>query len=147
MSERKLMALLLLIPLVFFISWVGMIKYMDYMAENHVKIAVRGYDPRNLLSGHYLNLELDWNATDCGQFVNRKCPRTKFKNVYQLFVPEERAAELDRTVRFNDNRYKIELLFNYRRGNQPRLKEMLIEGQPWRQWLAKQSESAAEPQS
>ena len=147
MSERKLMALMVFIPLIFFAGWVGLIKYMDYMADNHVKIAVRGYDPRNLLSGHYLNLELDWNATDCGQFVNRKCPRSKFKNVYQLFVPEERAGELDKAVRSQNNRYKIELLFNYRRGSKPRLKEMLIEGQPWRHWLAKRPKPDAESRS
>lgn len=146
MSERKLMTLMVLIPLVFFISWVGMIKYMDFMADNHVKIAARGYDPRDLLLGHYLNLEVDWNQTDCNQFVNSKCPRHKFKKVYQLFIPEERAVQLDEIVQSSSGTYKIELLFNYRRGSKPQLKEMLIDGNPWRSWLDRQNKAKSAKQ-
>ena len=43
-----------------------------------VTVRIAGYDPRDLLSGHYIAYTIDWENTDCGQFENGICPKEAF---------------------------------------------------------------------
>ena len=71
---KKIVQILPIIPVLFFIGWIGYLKISEINAPQY-QIAVRSYDPRDLLSGHYLSLRPDWFHTDCGQFDAGRCPQ------------------------------------------------------------------------
>ncbi len=126
--NKKLLALLLALPVIYFIGWIGYLKISELNAPQ-VKVAVRGYDPRDLLSGHYLNLQTDWNRTDCRQFEENICPKERFEYVYRYYVPEHDALKLEKLM-FREN-VQAELLFVLPDGAAPRIKGFLINGRPW----------------
>lgn len=125
-----------MLPVIFFAGWIGMLEWQLAEAPE-VKIAARGYDPRDLLSGHYLNLTLDWNATDCTQFKKDKCPFKRFDLYYRFYMPEKEAKELDLLIRRRTD-FDINLIFSYPQNGSPRLKNMLINQTPWKQWLQRE---------
>ncbi len=92
-----------------------------------------GYDPRDLIAGHYLNLQPDWNLTDCSQFNRKRCPVELFNYTYRYYLPEEDIQEIDLLLTQDD--LKTEVVFVYKEGAKPRVEELLIEEKPWREWL------------
>ena len=58
MSKKRILILLLL-PIVYFIGWISYLVVAE-IGVPQVKIYAEGYDPRDLLSGHYLQLKLNW---------------------------------------------------------------------------------------
>ena len=91
------------------------------------------YDPRDLLSGHYLQLKLNWQKTDCLQFEDRKCPKDRFAPVYRFYIPEQEAQNLEKLIRNPDT--KTELIFTYPEKREPKIKELWINGSKWSQAL------------
>lgn len=122
-----------MLPVLFFIGWIGMLEWQLNQAPE-VKIAARGYDPRDLLSGHYLNLVLDWDATDCGQFRKAQCPSSRFDLYYRFYLPEKDAQKLDLLIRRRTD-LMIDLIFSYPKNGSPQLKNMQINQMPWQEWL------------
>ena len=43
-----------------------------------IKLPVMGYDPRDLLSGHYIQYQIDWEKADCNQFEDSVCHKDNF---------------------------------------------------------------------
>lgn len=68
--NKKLIAALSL-PVIFMAGWMGILSFERCSIQHDVIIAVSGYDPRDLLSGHYIDLSLNWKDTDCSQFLKR----------------------------------------------------------------------------
>lgn len=97
MSKKNLYIIGLIIPVLFFVGWIASLELSMYN-KPHVVIAVRGYDPRDLISGHYLRLQLDWSKTDCSQFEDNICPKNKFDWTYRYYVPEHEALPLERKL-------------------------------------------------
>lgn len=85
MMNKRLYVLFLALPVIFLLLWVSLLQWQGYNTTD-VKIAATGYDPRNLISGHYLTLRLDWIKTDCKQFNNSRCPEAKFDSVYNFYL-------------------------------------------------------------
>ena len=107
-----------------------------------VTVRIAGYDPRDLLSGHYIASTIDWENTDCGQFKNGICPKEAFYesgidglwgNNHRFYIPERKAAELDRIFRNGENDDRVfEVVYGFAPGFRPLAKRMLINGQDWR---------------
>lgn len=132
MSKSSWLAIALIFPIIVLGSWSA---YTDYKIENAPEITIRaeGYDPRNLISGHYLNLRLNWQETNCRQFKDNLCHPNRFKSVYNYYLPEDAAMAMDKIIR--SHRLKIDLVFAYPKDKQPHLKRLLVNGQKWKKWL------------
>lgn len=106
-----------------------------------VTVRIAGYDPRDLLSGHYIAYTIDWENTDCRQFENEICPKEAFYesgigglrgNSHRFYIPERKAAELDRIFRSGENDGRVfEIVYGFAPGFRPLAKKLLINGQDW----------------
>ena len=138
---KKLLLVAFFVPFVCLLAWVGFLYYQTE-AGQEVKVAVRGYDPRDLLSGHYIRFEIDWDKTDCAQFQGGVCPRNEFckqgrwGRECRFYVPEKYARQLDRLFwRRNDSDLVFEVVYSYIPHTSAIAKKMLINGQDWREFI------------
>ena len=141
--NRKILAFVFVVPFVVLCSWT-MLLYMQRVTGKEVKVAVMGYDPRDLLSGHYIQYTIDWNRTDCSQFPDGNCPKDEFckqarwGRQCRFYIPEKNAKELDRLFsRRNTTDMIFEVVYSYHKGQEPLAKQMLINGKDWRESLGK----------
>lgn len=119
---------LVLLPVIILLVWVMTLE-VQIQQGREVVIRLRGYDPRDLLSGHYISYQLDWAETDCAQFENGICPRKDFDQVGRFYVDEDKAPALDKLVRDNNN--TAEMVFSYRKGMKPLALNLLVNGESW----------------
>ena len=125
-----LFRLALFFPLVTLLIWILHLQYY-ILYGNSVTVAVTGYDPRDLLSGHYLSLTPDWDNTDCTQFEENKCPKTDFEPRYRFYISEEIAPSLEKFI--NQLRPNMSLEFSYQ-DHHPAMRKLFIENMPWQNW-------------
>ncbi len=52
------------VPFAIFLAWTGKIVY-DANTGEVVSLAIKGFDPRDLLSGHYLRYRVEWGGPSC----------------------------------------------------------------------------------
>lgn len=133
MQKCKLLAMSLAFPVLVLGIWLASLHY-DVVSSPKVYVAAAGYDPRDLLSGHYLNLKLLWDKTDCGQFPQAVCPQDRFERVYRFYVEEKSAAKLEKMINSRSPDIKLEFAFPEKAA--PVLRQMLIDGKIWSEWAA-----------
>ena len=145
--NKKVLASLLYFPLIALCAWTASL-YVRQAAGRDVIVAIQGYDPRDLLSGHYIQYTIDWNRTDCAQFPNGVCPRKEFckearwGRQCRFYIPEANAKELDSLFRRrNSTNMVFEVIYSYKKGSEPMAKQLLINGKDWRESLKKNTES------
>lgn len=128
--RQKYLIYLLMFPLAVFVFWAG---YLATTAKEGTEITlpITGYDPRNLLSGHYIDYRIDWARADCTQFDGNKCPKEEFNPSGRVYVPEKYAALLDKMLHFAG--YQFGVVYAYKQGRTPIVKELLINGKNWRE--------------
>ena len=123
--KNKILAALLFLPVIglgFYMLW------LQTMTEfKRVEIAVAGYDPRDFFSGNYMNLRLDWNSTDCSQFVDNKCPKEDFDLFYHFYIRQENSQTLTQKV----NAGNVKLVFSYEHGYQPMIVDLSVDGKSY----------------
>ena len=126
---NKIKVFILLLPFMAICSWA--LYYANFVKNApEVVLPITGYDPLNLLSGHYIEFRIDWKRANCHQSDwNGSCPISEFAKTTRFYVPENRAQELERII--NNNRYKAEVVFAYEKGSDPVPKELLIDGKSW----------------
>ncbi len=117
---------LVFLPIIALLFWVAMIEVQRGQGKE-VVVRLRGYDPRDLLSGHYIQYWLDWDKTDCSQFENNVCPIFSFERVGRYYVPEDKALLLEKLIRDNG----AEMIFSYQKGMKPLVLKLLVNGEPW----------------
>ena len=141
-----------ILPLICLIAWTGFLTYQQKNGQE-VKVRITGYDPTDILSGHYIAYQIDWEKTDCNQFADRVCPKDNFCKRNKLakivswgapcrfYVPEKYAQQLDETFRksmtnfLSDDTIQkdiFEVVYSYQEGKDPIAKELLINGKDWR---------------
>ena len=118
----------LFLPIVVLLSQISWLEYQISEPEI-VRLRAVGYDPRSLISGHYLRLEIDWDKSDCRQFSKDECPKERFKRHYRYYVPEKSAQGLEQKIA--SGKYVVELEFSYSARGEPRLLNLLIAGKKW----------------
>ncbi len=93
-----------------------------------VVLPIQGYDPRNILSGHYIRFQINWEQADCYQ-VGWKgiCPVANFTGIDTYYIPENQAYSLERELQSENN--KMEVVFAYEPGRRPIPKELRMNGQ------------------
>ena len=139
--KNKILAIALITPLICLAGWLIYLTFQRATGKE-VIVSIQGYDPRDLLSGHYIRYTIDWEKTNCAQFENGLCPEEEFcKNarwggLCRFYVPERNAQELDGLFWLrNDSDLIFEVIYSYKKGSEPIAKQMLINGEDWRKSL------------
>lgn len=139
MHKEQWIRLSFIVPILFLLGWVIYLSLFTLTAQE-VKIRIMGYDPRDLLSGHYLAYQIDWDKTNCSQFDNSVCPTYDFSKIpHRFYLPEKEAVLVDRLFRENSfnsiQERTFEIVFSYAAGKTPIAKQLLIDGKDWRNAL------------
>jgi len=133
----------------------GILTMNHYLAlKGHlVTLPVRGYDPRDLLSGHYIqftveypkkpNCEYDKQSIkaclddSCKTFIKGTCHRSRFlAGIERFYIPQDNAKELESSLRNSDK--KTEIVVSVSKNGKAAIKEFLINGCPWDKYLDKE---------
>ena len=137
--NKRVLALLFFIPFAALALWAAWL-YVQQSTGKEVKVAVTGYDPRDLLSGHYIQYTIDWDKTDCSQFADGVCPEKEFckeerwGRQCRFYIPEINARDLDMMFRQrNTTDMVFEVVYSYHKGRKPLAKQLLINGKDWRE--------------
>jgi uncharacterized membrane-anchored protein len=118
-------------------------------------VAIAGYDPRDLLQGHYLRYRLQWPAdgacdgapcclclrtsgahtkVECGVTDTACDAQLNHQMVEQgreFFIPEDTGPALEQAIR----RGQATIALNITPDGQARVHELFIDGVPYRRWL------------
>ncbi len=137
MLKKYVLITAVFFPIIILLFWIVGLQ-TDISRAEKVLIAVEGYDPRSLISGHYLQLRPIWNKTDCGQFSDQQCPTEAFEKTYRFYLPEENARELERLIQKQQPSMQLEFAFHRPK---PLVQELYIENNLWKIWLEEQMKS------
>lgn len=138
MKRNYIVATILVFPIIALFFWVISVNVTMNRADT-VFVKVTGYDPRDLLSGHYVVLRPVWGETDCTQFKNDECPSRDFEYSYRFYLPEGDAKYLDRVISRQSD-LDMYLLFATPSNGKPLVKDLYINGLQWKIWLDKNPE-------
>jgi len=122
-------------------------------------LSIHGYDPRDLVRGHYLTYRIDFRWDEPGerctsaaccyclngpagaepQVVKLSCgaamrcdasfPEAELDHLQQFFVPEDMGYPLERAIRSR----KAQLLVRVSPGGSVVIQDLLLDGRPWRE--------------
>jgi len=156
MKRPILLALALLCPLLI-LGGQAASNIWKTTSGTEVVLPIQGFDPRNLLSGHYLQYRIDfgienlcesqasvsWVCLDprkeflvppgknqCSQFIVGSCDTGRFSaGIERFYVPEAEALALERAV----IRGAGSVILSVQDDGTTLVKDLLIEGKPWRE--------------
>ena len=139
--DVKLLSVLFILPLLVLAAWSIYLMYQRDTGQT-VVVAIEGYDPRDLLSGRYIQYTINWEKTDCQQFADGVCPQDEFcvnarwGRQCRFYIPEENASELDRLFQLRDkNDLNFTVVYSYKPYKHAIAKNLLINGADWHQYL------------
>lgn len=118
-------------PIIILIIWSIYLSCLSYFGQT-VKLPGAGYDPRDLLSGKYILLKIDWEKADCKQFYDNICPQEEFEKVYRYYAPEDETQTMEKSI--NTDSPEITMEFTYKRGKMPILKEIYFDNKVWKDY-------------
>jgi uncharacterized membrane-anchored protein len=156
-SNKKGLLIALIAPIIILAILTGYKKYILSIGKE-VTLAISGYDPRDLLSGHYLiytveygvenvckassyglkkagyiclspkSFSYDW-PSNCDLVIKGSCYLGRFNaGIERYYVPEEEAQRLEVLVRTK----KASIVLSVPRNGKAQIKDLLIDGTPWR---------------
>lgn len=138
--KNKFILFLLIIPVICLFVWNCLLWY-DKNSGTEITVTVTGYDPRDLLSGHYIRYIIDWDKTDLTQFENKPFTKQDFinglnKKSLRFYVSEKHVKYLDKMLMESfgakqEDKKRIEVLYSYKKGKHPIAKKLLIDGQSY----------------
>ena len=142
--KNKLILILLIIPVICLFVWNCLLWY-DKDSGTEITVRISGYDPRDLLSGHYIRYRIDWDNTDLEQFKNKPFTRPEFvsslnKASYRFYVSEKHAKFLEKILMESnfakqEDKKIVEVVYSYKKGKHPIAKKLLIDGQNYRNFV------------
>lgn len=123
-----------------------------------IRLPIQGFDPRDLLAGHYLIYQIDYGlgdfctstdstkrqrqticlqpkqseaSADCAIPLEGFCSNEGFKaGIERFYIPEQYASALDQAIRGQ----KGEIVLMIKNGKAS-VKDLLIEGKPWLEFI------------
>ena len=153
-QKRKTLIVSLVSPIV---ALVLLASYKKYVSESgaEVRLPIDGYDPRDILSGHYLVYRIDYGIAgicedrsrqgeayaclepkgfsyekpeSCKLLIQGSCHYGRFEaGVEKFFVPEEKAKQLETMIRSETAEIMLSIPLN----GKAQVKDLLINGRPW----------------
>lgn len=162
---KGLLAFSLILPLLA-LMLLSLQKKIHYERGHELVFPIQGYDPRDLLSGHYLRFSVDYgNSLDCGAIageaylcladgflrsvwvddcllqIKGECRGARFlAGIERFYVPQEDALTLETLIRDNS----ASILVAVDPGGKAMIKELMIDELPWKEFLARAKEQKAE---
>lgn len=137
--NKSLMKTAIILPLICLISWVVFLQY-QIMQKESIRLYVSGYDPRDILSGHYLSLQIDSEKNGCRYERESDkiiCQGHPFKRVYKYYVEEEKGTILEGMIAKKNP--TMELEFTLSTFGLPQIKSFYIDGQDWKEWYKEET--------
>lgn len=137
MNKKRL--LLLSSPFICLLVWIVFIFCQSFGQD--VILPIRGYDPRDLISGHYIRYQIDWDKADCSQFESNDCPKNDFCTFHRInrqcrfYIPEKHAEYLDYLFREKNGDLKFEVKYSHQNGKKAIAKKLLINGIEWQKFI------------
>ncbi len=150
--KNKFLLLIFFIPVFCLFLWACFLEY-DKNSGRKILVTIKGYDPRDLLSGHYIRYVIDWGKTDINQFNNKPFTQQEFikslnKKSMKFYVPEKYLKQLNfilsQNTTFNfiinglQDKYKVEVIYSYKKGKHPIATYLLINGEKYQDFLDRQ---------
>ena len=132
-------------------------KHYKVTAGIEVTLPIEGYDPRDLLSGHYLTYRVNYETRNvceqsqranysegyicldprhfsylkpesCELMIKGTCSGSRFKaGIERFYIPENQAKKLDKDVRSK----KGSIVVSVTPDGHAQIKDLLIDGKPW----------------
>lgn len=154
MQSKKSLLIALLIPI---LSLFALTVYKNILLSvgQEIVLPISGYDPRDLLSGHYLVYRIDYNVgavcaarveerkayiclepkgffyeqpDSCKKLIRGFCRSGRFEaGVEKFFVPDSRAQDIENMVRSKS----ASIVLSVTADGQAQVKDLLIDGKPW----------------
>lgn len=116
MKTKILMAL----PIIVLFCWVSALQLSRSTAEKIV-LPVSGYDPRDLLSGHYLRVRV--------RYPENSRYKDCCNNIRRFYVPEDRAQVLEQAL--NSANVTAEMVIALPKNGEPKPVDLLLNGKSW----------------
>lgn len=154
-KSRKWILIALIFPIVSLLALTGYKKYVLSFGKE-VTLPITGFDPRDLLSGHYIiysvqygvegickdryeekidayvcldNKTFSYSNEGCSLFIAGSCNYGTFNaGIERFYIPESRAQELDQIVRGGSGSIVISISSN----GAAQVKDLLISGKSWK---------------
>ena len=129
-------------------------KSSNFFMGREVELPIVGYDPRDLLSGHYLVYRVDYGVKNlcatpgevqgfvcldnrsftqdrpdkCSLFIKGTCKHLRFEaGIERFYIPEEKATMLDQMVRGK----QASIVISITGSGHAQVKNLLLNGKPW----------------
>lgn len=155
-SKKSALLIALLIPIIVLMA---LTAYKKYLLESgyEVTLPVYGYDPRDLISGHYVTYTVDYGVsnlcqnysqiqqgyicldtktfspqqdTGCQRFIRGTCNHGRFEaGIEKFYIPENKAEILDKQVREK----QASIVISVTPDGHAQVKDLLINGKSWSQ--------------
>ena len=132
--KNNLVKLAFILPGLLILSW-GAFYHFSIQSWSSITLPITGYDPRNLLSGHYIQYEIQWNKIDCNEVFKGSCPKANFAGRNRFYVPESNAKKLDELLARNSNNEQFSIVYAYKLGEKAIAKKLLINNIVWSEYL------------
>lgn len=157
MNKRILLIIALALPILA-LALNAWLKGEQRSSGEEVVLPIEGFDPRDLLSGHYLIYRVDYGVENactehnreasvclrpfrgiygknalpdgCELFIRGRCDDSAAfsAGIERFYIPEEYAEVLEDKVRDN----KGELVLSVDQQGNAAIRDLLIEGRPWK---------------
>ncbi len=152
--------LLILCPIFILFLWASYHEINSNIGTERT-FEIRGYDPRDLLSGHYLTYDVIYDnfdgetclykyndreklCLDTGKLVEKgvpcklelagTCRYNRFDaNINRFYIPQEHAEQLDKLLRNNIVPASIKVLIT--NSGTAYVKELYFDGMPWQEYI------------
>ena len=128
--KKYVLFILLCLPTLFFGIWVVQLSVQVENARM-ITVPLRGYDPRDLLAGHYIQYDIDYNRFNKQNYPECQLPHSWKER--RFYIPEKNANALDSLFRQNQHRFSV--VFACQKGRKAIAKQLLIDGQDWHYFL------------
>lgn len=151
--SEKGIAIALIIP-VFALAFLVGYKNFILSKGREVTLPITGYDPKSLLSGHYLSYQIDYGVKDlchnnakvgyicldtkmfshhwpenCPLIIKGTCKGSRFHaGVERYYVPETKVKRLENLIRSRQAHIVLSVL----RNGKAQVKDLLIDGRSWK---------------
>lgn len=124
-SKWHLLALLL--PTILLSLWAGWIGWQQAHSPVY-EIALRGYDPRDIVYGKFIQFRYDWDNPKSQKPDNlNPLPESG-----RFYVPEYAAVVLQDAMMTNNYHFKVKAIVS---GSDLHIKTLTINGEDWKAWV------------
>ena len=156
-KSKKGLLVALIIPIIALALLTGYKKYILSIGKE-ITLPITGYDPRDLLSGHYLIYTINYGVKklcsgsphrvkkpsyvclhpkkfsnhwidNCKIMIKGVCNRNRFEaGIERYYVPEKEAKKLENLIQSNS----ASIVLSITKNGEAQIKDLLINGVPWR---------------